>query len=496
MSGPTTTPYRSTLTGGRDTFGRLLLAEWTKLRSVRRWLLTLISAAVLTVLVGLLIASGTGGTRDVAGEGGGGKVDLAEHFMDGGQFVERELTGDGELIARVTTQERSAGRAKAGLMIRASDARGAAYAAVVVTPDHGVRLQSAYGRDQAGGGGPAPRWLKLVRAGRTITAYESSDGSAWRRVGRVDPGRLPQTARIGLYVGSPDAVEVERQFGSEGISGQTTTGKATFDHVSLTPAQPQQPTGPWRNRVGPDGSTGPSGPAVDRPDAGPPPGFTEADGTFTVIGSGDIGLDRFGDDGTQTILGGVLIGMIAVVALGVLSITAEFHRDTIRTTFAAVPRRGRVLAAKAIVLGAATFVVGLLGAFGAFLITGPVERSKDRIPAGLSDPNVLRALIGTAALLALVAMLALAIGTILRRAAPAIAVVLALLLLPRIIGSGLSVSTATWLERLTPAAGFAIQRTFDRYDSTIGPWTGLGVLCGYAAVALVFAGWRLHRRDT
>ncbi|MFI1382046.1 ABC transporter permease subunit [Embleya sp. NPDC020886] len=496
MSGPTTTPYRSPLTGGRDTFGRLLLAEWTKLRSVRRWMLTLISAAVLTMLVGLLIASGSGGTREVTGGGAGGKVRLADHYTDGGQFVERELAGDGELVARVNTQERSAGRAKAGLMIRASDAPGAAYAAVVVTPDHGVRLQSGYDRDRAGGGGPVPRWLKLVRAGHTITAYESADGTGWRRVGRVDPGQLPQTARIGLFVGSPDAVEVERQFGNEGISGQTTTGKATFDHVRLTPAQPQQPTGTWHNRVGPDGSTGPSGPAVERPGAGPPPGFTEVDGTFTVIGTGDIGPDPFGEDGTQTILGGVLIGLIAVVALGVLSITAEFHRDTIRTTFAAVPRRGRVLAAKAIVIGAATFVAGLVGTFGAFAITGPVERGKDRIPAGLSDPNVLRALIGTAALLAVVAVFALAIGAILRRGAPAIAVVLALLLIPRIVGSGLSVSTATWLERLTPAAGFAIQRTFDRYDSTVGPWTGLGVMCLYAAAALVVAGWRLRRRDT
>ncbi|WP_406294511.1 ABC transporter permease subunit [Embleya sp. NBC_00888] len=495
MADPTTTtPYRSPLTGGRDGFGGLLRAEWTKLRSVRRWLLTLTAAAVLTVLVGLLIAGGSG-IRDVSSGGGQQKVDSADHFADGGQFVERELAGDGELVARVSTQERSAGRAKAGLMIRASDAFGAAYAAVVVTPDHGVRLHSGYDSDRAGGGGPVPRWLKLVRADDTITAYESSDGAGWRRVGRVDLDDLPRTARIGLFVSSPDAVKVERAFGSEGISSESTTGKATFDHVSLKPAPPQQPAGTWQNRAGPGGAGASAGPATEGPDAGPPPGFTEVDGTFTVIGRGDIGPDRFGEDATQTILGGVLIALIAVVALGVVSITAEFHRDTIRTTFAATPRRGRVLAAKAIVVGAATFVAGLVGAFGTFLATGPVERSKNRIPAGLSDPNVLRALIGTAVLLAVAAVFALAVGAILRRGAPAITLVLALLLIPRIVGSGLPVSTGAWLERLTPSAGFAIQRTFDRYDTTIAPWAGLGVLCAYTAVALALAAWRLRERD-
>ncbi|MGC0421911.1 ABC transporter permease [Embleya sp. AB8] len=484
------TPYRSPLTGGRDTFGRLLRAEWTKFRSVRRWLLTLTAAAVLITLVALLIAVGTG-SREVAGGGGGVRdVRLADHFTDGGQFVERELVGDGELVARVATQDRSAGWAKAGLLIRASEARGARYAAVLVTPEHGIRLQSGYGRDRAGGVGGAPCWLKLVRAGPQITAYASSDGVEWRRVGRVDPGRLPQTARIGLFVASPDAVEVDRRFGNEGVSGRTTTGRATFDHVRLTAVQPQ-PVGAWHDRA-----SGPPGPAAaDRPDAGPVPGFTEADGTFTVVGAGDIGPDRFGEDSTQNMLGGVLVGLIAVVALGVVSITAEFHRDTIRTTFAATPRRGRVLAAKAVVLGAVTFLAGLVGAFGAYLASAPVQRAKHRIPPGLADPNVLRALIGTAALLAVAAVFALAVGTIVRRGAPAIAIVLALLLIPRIVGTGLPVSTAAWLDRLTPAAGFAIQRTFDRYDSTIGAWPGFGVLCGYTALALVVAGWRLRGRD-
>ena len=43
---------------GRDSFGRLVLAEWTKLRSVPRWAMAMLAAVVLTVLVSVLAASG------------------------------------------------------------------------------------------------------------------------------------------------------------------------------------------------------------------------------------------------------------------------------------------------------------------------------------------------------------------------------------------------------------------------------------------------------
>jgi hypothetical protein len=52
-----------------------------------------------------------------------------------------------------------------------------------------------------------------------------------------------------------------------------------------------------------------------------------------------------------------------------------------------------------------------------------------------------------------------------------------------------------WVERLTPAAGFAVQQTVHRYDTAIAPLAGLAVLCGYTAVALAAATWRLRGRD-
>ena len=122
-------------------------------------------------------------------------------------------------------------------------------------------------------------------------------------------------------------------------------------------------------------------------------------------------------------------------------------------------------------------------------------RSRGVVTASLLDAPVLRAVAGTAALLALVALLTLAVATILRRAALAISVVFLLLLMPPILATGLPLSAAKWLERLTPSAGFAIQETVHRYDTAIAPWGGFAVLCAYAAAALAVATWRLRARD-
>lgn len=471
-----TAPYSSSVSGGRDGFDRLLLAEWTKLRSVPRWGLTMLAAIVLTVLVALLVAAGSG-SEDVGGAGGSQSV---KPFRDAGHLVHRPLAGDGSLVARVATQASSHQEAKAGLILRESTRPGSPYAAVMVTPGRGVRLQSDFTTDVAGSAGTAPRWLKLTRSGDSVTGYESADGAAWSRVGTVRLDELPQRVEVGLFVASPNAIKINRQFGSESIDERPTDGKATFERVSLEPAQPQQSV-PWRDHDG--SSTNGKG------------GSSRAGDTFTVTGSGDIGPYELGEDVTKTTLSGVLIGLTAIVALAVLFITSEYKRGTIWMTFAACPRRGRVLAAKSVVIGAVTFVAGLVAAFGAILLAQPILRSNDKTPASLTEGPVLRAVVGTAALLAVIAIFSLAVATILRRSAAAITVVLMLLLIPYILATGLPLSASLWLGRLTPAAGFAIQETMERYDTAIGPWAGFGVLCGYTAITLAIAFWLLRRRD-
>jgi len=477
---PEPTPYRGTVTAGGDGFHRIVRAEWTKLRSVPRWAVTMVAGVALTVLIGVLVAFGAGGVHAESGSGGGDKVEPPPlGVLDQGHFAQAVLTGDGELVARVVGQERSSPWAKAGLMIRADERPGGRYAALVVTPDHGVRWQTGFDTAGPGRAATTPHWLRLVRAGDTVTGYASTDGASWRRVGGTTLSGLPDSAPVGMFVASPDRVEVKRQFGGEGIDQRGTEARATFDHVTLTPAHGQAGPTTWRERAR----------------SAHEDGFTEAGGVYTLTGVGDIGRDEFADDLTNTVLGGFLVGLVAIVAVAALFVTSEYHRDTMRTTFAASPRRGRVLAAKAVVVGTVTFVLGLVAAFGVFAVTAPVLRSENRTPPDMGDPAVLRALVGSAALLAVVAVFAMSVAVVLRRGAAAVTAVLLLLLVPPIVSTGLPLSAAGWLERATPAAGFAIQTTVERYDQAITPWAGLGVLCAYTACAFLLALWLVRRRD-
>ena len=493
----TATGYRPARPTGRAGFARLLRAEWTKLRSAPRWVAAMLAATGLTVLFSLVIAAGSQSDANrhpdfVVGPDG-------QPVVDDFYFVHRPLSGDGGLTARVLTQDgrdpdssSRTGRewAKAGIMLKESTASGAPYAAVMVTPGHGVRLQSNFTTDLAGGTGTAPRWLRLTRSGSSITGYESADGTTWSRLGTVVLGGLPETVEVGLFVGSPNDVVIERQFGSTARGEISTLGTATFDHVSAEAARPG-PAAPW------------SGQEVGERGAGE---YTESAGIFTVSGSGDIAPSPRDDDTVAISLGGILAGLMVIVAVGVLFVTAEYKRGVIRTSFLVSPRRGRVLAAKAIVIGSAAFVVGLIACLTALPITQPILRANGFAPpafppVSLADPAVLRSVVGSAALLALAAVFSLGLGTILRRSAGAITLAIALFVLPLLLATALPPEAGQWFMRLTPAGGFAVQRAKEPTDSLVEPWAmispgaGLGAVAAYTAVTLAVGWWLLRRRD-
>ncbi len=235
-----------------------------------------------------------------------------------------------------------------------------------------------------------------------------------------------------------------------------------------------------------------------------------------MTGSGDIASlvtgPGSGSGGTGTIeehLVGTFAGLIAVIVVATTFITAEYRRGLIRITLAASPRRGRVLAAKAVVIGLVTFVMGLVTA--AIAVPAGVQLSHDQ---GLYIPPVswltaVRVVVGTAAILAVGAVIALAVGTILRRSAAAITAVIVGVVLMYILGvipGVLPSGAGEWLLRLTPAAGFAIQQSSPVYPQVansylppdcypLAPWAGFAVLCGYAVLAMGLALFLLRRRD-
>jgi ABC-type transport system involved in multi-copper enzyme maturation permease subunit len=121
-----------------------------------------------------------------------------------------------------------------------------------------------------------------------------------------------------------------------------------------------------------------------------------------------------------------------------------------------------------------------------------------------------RVIVGTAAVLAVAAVIALAVGTITRRGVWAVGVLVVVIVLPYMLTVAAPIlpsGPSDWLLRLTPAAAFAVQQTLIQYPQVsntytaaygyypLPPWAGLAVLYAWAALALSLAVFLLRRRD-
>src|SRR5690606_2857634 len=100
-------------------------------------------------------------------------------------------------------------------------------------------------------------------------------------------------------------------------------------------------------------------------------------------------------DPTGLSLTSFFVGQLAVCLLGVLTVTSEYATGTIRTSLAAMPRRGRLLAAKTLVLAGVALAAGQVTSFACFLTGQAMIGRRDGTPtASLADPGVPGAVIG------------------------------------------------------------------------------------------------------
>jgi hypothetical protein len=167
----------------------------------------------------------------------------------------------------------------------------------------------------------------------------------------------------------------------------------------------------------------------------------------------------------------------------------------IRTTLAAIPQRGHVLAAKALTFGAVALVVAIASAFTAFFAGQAVLASK-HLGVSITDPHVLRAVIGAAFYLTAAGLLGLALGAILRSTAGAVATLVSLVFVLYLLAQALP---SPWNDDigkfLTGRAGAALFATRPA-ASLLSPGTALIVLVAWLVVAYVLAAVLLIRRDT
>jgi ABC-type transport system involved in multi-copper enzyme maturation permease subunit len=310
-----------------------------------------------------------------------------------------------------------------------------------------------------------------------------------------------------MFAASPFYTVTQNSFGGGSNNGGPAQATGVFDHVRLAGGAP---SGTWTGTT--VGGGGPAG-------AGPGPGgsvpFTRHGGNYTLTGSGDIAPVTPGPDSPfpavtiEQSLVGAFLGLILIVVVAAMFFSTEYRRGLIRTTLAATPRRGAVLAAKAVVIGAVAFVAGLVAAVISIGVGVPKEENQGQVLLTAPVLTEVRVIVGTAAMLAVAAVFAVALGAILRRSAAAITIAVVAVVMPFLLAA-LNVVPAgvgDWLLRLTPAAGLAIEQSIPRYSQVttvtspvqgyypLSPYAGFAVLCLWAAAALALALVMLRRRD-
>jgi ABC-2 type transport system permease protein len=192
---------------------------------------------------------------------------------------------------------------------------------------------------------------------------------------------------------------------------------------------------------------------------------------------------------------GMMIAQITAVVLGALVVTSEFGTGMIRATLAATPRRGVVLAAKAVVLTATLLVAGTVTAFAGYLAADAFF-SAQGIELSLGTDGVLRALFGSGLYMAGLGLLAAAVGLLVRHTAAALSIVLGLVFVVGNMVFLLPGAWGEWIGKLMPGnAGSGIATAVSFNPNALAPWTGFAVFSAEVAAVLLFGWLTFRRRD-
>ncbi|GGV84078.1 MULTISPECIES: ABC transporter permease [Streptomyces] len=202
---------------------------------------------------------------------------------------------------------------------------------------------------------------------------------------------------------------------------------------------------------------------------------------------------RLSFDPTLVSFAGMTLGQLAMIVFGVLVVSTEYSTGMIRTSLAAVPRRGVFLASKVAVATALALVVGMATSFAAFFLgqamLGPLGTS-------LGEPGVLRAVVGGGLYMTLIAVFSMGIATMLRSPLLSLGILMPFFfLISNILGN---VSATKKVGRFLPdQAGSRIMEVVPRAadDTPYGPWGGLGIMVLWVVAALAGGYAVLRRRD-
>lgn len=195
-------------------------------------------------------------------------------------------------------------------------------------------------------------------------------------------------------------------------------------------------------------------------------------------------------DPVSSSLVGVVLSTLVLGALAARSMTVEHSSGMIATTFVSVPARRHVFAAKAIVVSVAAFAVALAANLASFVV-GQAVFAREDVGVGIGDPGAGRAIVFGAVAVGLLAIVAVALGAIFRRSAPANIVLSLTVLGGQLLGLVLPESA----RRLLPSAALEATVAVVERDDLIEPALALAMLAGYATLGALAAVRLLVRSD-
>ncbi|SEK34512.1 ABC-2 family transporter protein [Streptacidiphilus jiangxiensis] len=194
-------------------------------------------------------------------------------------------------------------------------------------------------------------------------------------------------------------------------------------------------------------------------------------------------------DPTQTSLGGVYLGQLAVIVFAVLVIGNEYSTGMIRASLAAVPQRGSLLTAKALIVLGLVLPVSLATSFVSFFLGQALLGSHK---AQLSDPGVLRAVFGSAGYMTLIALFSLGVGFLLRKPVLSLGLLMPFFFLISPILSNVP-KVKNVAHYFPDRAGSEMAATQANPNIPFGPGAGF-VICLLWVVAALAVGLALFRR--
>ena len=206
-------------------------------------------------------------------------------------------------------------------------------------------------------------------------------------------------------------------------------------------------------------------------------------------------LERALVNPVTTSLSGVMFAVVAFGVLGVLVTSGEYSTGMIRSSLTAVPRRLPVLWGKLAVFAGVIFPVSLVASFISFFL-GQVLLNSQHIGVSITASGALRSVIGAALYITVAGMIGVALGALFRNTAAGIATFAGVFFVIPPLASLLPSSISGDLSPYLPSnAGAALWGGAQGVPNALAPWTGFALLCGYAAVLIAAAAWRLRRSD-